>query len=340
MRPFSLERAADDGDLRYLTAAFGNGSHVGAPTQYLGGGTTLLDLMKLDVMRPDHLVDIGDLGTEHGTIEASETGLTLGALVRMSAAADHPAIRRDYKALADALLLAASPQIRNMATLGGNVLQRTRCSYFRDPSWTACNKRTPGSGCAAIGGNNRMLAVLGVSEHCIAHYPGDFAVALVAFGATVTILGTEGTERVLPFEELHRLPGDTPHLETNLCPGDLIIAIHVPAGPWARRSLYLKVRERESYAFALSSAAVGLNLQPDGTVASARIGLGGVATKPWRSHEAEAALTGRVLNEAVAQEAADRAFDGAVTHGENAFKPELGRQTLVRALLQAADREI
>lgn len=340
MRPFSLERAADDGDLRYLAAAFGTGSHVGAPTQYLGGGTTLLDLMKLDVMHPDRLVAIGDLAAEHGGIAVTEAGLTVGALVRMSAAADHPLIRRDYKALADALVQAASPQIRNMATLGGNVLQRTRCNYFRDPSWAACNKRNPGSGCAAIGGSNRLLAVLGVSEHCIAHYPGDFAVALVALGATATVLGTDGSERVIDVEEMHRLPGDTPQLETTLRPGDLITALHVTAGPWTRRSLYLKVREREAYAFALASAAVGLELQPDGTVTVARIGLGGMAAKPWRSHEAEAVLTGRVLDETVAREAAEHAFAGAVTHGENDFKPELGRQTLVRALLQAADREI
>ena len=219
-------------------------------------------------------------------------------------------------------------------------LQRTRCNYFRDPSWAACNKRTPGSGCAALGGSNRLLAVLGVSEHCIAHYPGDFAVPLAALGATVSLLATDGSERVLDFEALHRLHGDTPHIETVLRPGELITSFHVPAGPWTRRSLYLKVRERESYAFALASAAVALDLQPDGTVAAARVGLGGLAAKPWRSHEAEAALAGRRLDEDTARDAAEHAFAGAVTHGENAFKPELGRQVLVRALMQAAGMEV
>ncbi len=339
MRPFSLDRIASDADIRHLAEAFGDTSDVAAPTQYLGGGTTLLDLMKLDVMRPERLVAIGDLGTAHGQISVDETGVTLGALVRMSAAADHPVLRRDYPALSDALSQAASPQLRNMATLGGNVLQRTRCSYFRDPSWAACNKRNPGSGCAAIAGSNRLLAVLGVSDQCIAHYPGDFAVALVALGATMTVLSTDGTARSLAFEDLHRLPADTPDIETNLRPGELITAFHVPSGPWTRRSLYLKVRERESYAFALASAAVALDLLPDRTVAAARVGLGGLATKPWRSHEAEAVLTGQVLTEQVARDAAERAFAGAVTHTETEYKPELGRQVLVRTLMQAAEQE-
>ena len=180
----------------------------------------------------------------------------------MAAAADHPALRRDYPALSDALWQAASPQIRNMATLGGNVLQRTRCNYFRDPSWPACNKRAPGSGCAALGGSNRLLAVLGVSDHCIAHYPGDFAVPLVALGATATLLATDGATRTIPFDELHRLPGDTPHIETTLRPGGLITGVHVPAGPWTRRSLYRKMRERESYAFALAAAGEALAAAP------------------------------------------------------------------------------
>ena len=340
MQPISFERATSADALGRLADGFGVGPQAAAATQYLGGGTTLLDLMKLDVMRPERLVDIGDLGAAYGAIEADDEGLALGALARMSAASDHPIIRRDYPALSDALWQAASPQIRNMATLGGNVLQRTRCNYFRDTSWAACNKREPGSGCAAIGGNDRLLAVLGVSEHCIAHYPGDFAVVLAALGAQVDLLATAGTTRTIAFEDLHRLPGDTPNVETNLRPGELITRFRVPAGPWTRRSLYLKVRERESYAFALASAAVALDLSADGTVAAARIGLGGLAAKPWRSHEAEAALTGRRLDEGSAREAAEQAFTTAVTHGENAFKPELGRQTLVRALLQAAEMEI
>ena len=224
-----------------------------------------------------------------------------------------------------------------MASLAGTVLQRTRCSYFRDPGWSACNKRSPGSGCAAIGGVNRHLAVLGVSEHCIAHYPGDFATALVALGATVELAGEAGT-RSMTLEELHRLPGDTPHLETTLRPGELITGFHVAASPWMRRSLYLKVRDRESYAFALASAAVALDLQ-DGIVAQARIGLGGVAAKPWRSHEAEAALTGRRLDEGAAEAAAAEAFRDAVVDEETGFKPELGRRTLARALLAAAALE-
>ena len=339
MRPFSYERAAPGTGTRHLAGAFGSGPPTQASIQYLAGGTTMLDLMKLDVMRPERLVAVSPLRAEHGDIRADGNGLTLGALVHMSAAADHPALRRDYPALWDALWQAASPQIRNMATLGGNVLQRTRCNYFRDSGWAACNKRAPGSGCAAVGGSNRLLAVLGVSEHCIAHYPGDFAVALAALGATVTLLATDGTARTIPFEELHRLPGNTPHVETTLRPGELITSFHVPAGPWTRRSLYRKVRERESYAFALASAAVALDLRPDGTVATARVGLGGLAAKPWRSHEAEAALAGRRLDEDAARNAAERAFAGAVTHGENAWKPELGRRVLVRALLEAAETE-
>jgi xanthine dehydrogenase YagS FAD-binding subunit len=227
-----------------------------------------------------------------------------------------------------------------MATLGGNVLQRTRCNYFRDPSWRACNKREPGSGCAAISGVNRRLAVLGVSEHCIAHYPGDFAIGLVALGASVELTGPEGTVRTIPFEDLHRLPGDAPHLETNLHPGELITRFFVPAGPWTKRSLYVKVRDRASYDFALASAAVALQLEADGTVAAVRIGLGGLVAKPWRAREAEAVLTGRLLDELSAGQAAEVALADAVTHGDNAFKPELGRRTLVRALLEAGRLEV
>jgi xanthine dehydrogenase YagS FAD-binding subunit len=201
------------------------------------------------------------------------------------------------------------------------------------------HKRTPGSGCAAIAGVNRRLAVLGVSEHCIAHYPGDFAIALVALGAEVELMGEAGATRTILVEDLHRLPGDTPHIETNMAPGELVTAFRVPAGPWTRRSLYLKIRDRTSFDFALASAAVALDLDADGSVAAARIGLGGLVAKPWRSHQAEAALTGRHLDQAAAQQAAEAAFADAVTHGENAFKPELGRRTLVRALLEASRME-
>ncbi len=305
---------------------------------YFAGGTVLLDLMKLDVMQPGALVNIGDLRGQLGAVALDGDGLHLGALARMAEVADHPAVAQHYPVLAQALHSAASPQLRNMASLAGTVLQRTRCSYFRDTSWDACNKRSPGSGCAAIGGVNRHLAVLGVSDHCIAHYPGDFATALVALGTTVDLQGEDGT-RSLPLEELHRLPGDTPHVETTLRPGELITAFHVPAAPWMRRSLYLKVRDRESYAFALASAAVALDLQA-GTVRGARIGLGGVAAKPWRSHAAEAALVGRRFDEAAAEAAAAEAFRNAVVHEETGFKPELGRRTLVRALLDAAALEV
>ncbi|WP_419757573.1 FAD binding domain-containing protein [Acidisoma sp.] len=331
MRPFGLERAPDAAGAGRLAAVTSG--------RYLAGGTVLLDLMKLDVIDAGTLVDINDLAETHGAIGIDGDGLTLGALVRMAEAEAHPAVRRYYPVIRDALAQAASPQLRNMASLGGNVLQKTRCSYYRDPSWAACNKRTPGSGCAAMEGVNRRLAVLGTSEHCIAHYPGDFAVALVALGADVMLRGTEGTERRIAFEDLHRLPGDTPHIETNLQPGELITGFHVPAGRWTRRSLYRKVRDRASYDFALASAAVALDLE-DGVVVTARIGLGGVATKPWRAHEAEAVLAGRRLDEHLATSAAEAAFAGAMTLGDNGFKPELGRRTLVRALLEAAEMDL
>ncbi|WP_248323105.1 xanthine dehydrogenase family protein subunit M [Caballeronia sp. Sq4a] len=337
MRPFqllSVEHAADVAQC----APFDHNSEltVKSPVQFLAGGTNLLDLMKLGVMTPERLVDINPLAAAHSAIEATEDSLKLGAFARMADAADHPVLRRDYPVIAQSLWKAASPQLRNMATLGGNVLQRTRCLYFRDTSWHACNKRAPGSGCAAKEGVNRRLAVLGVSEHCIANYPGDFAIALVALGAQVEILGTGGQTRRLPFEELHRLPGDTPHVETHLRPGDLIVAFHVPAGAWTRRSLYLKIRDRASYDFALASAAVALDLDAQGVVREARIGIGGSVAKPWRAHEAEAALVGKTIDEHSAREAAEAAFASAVVSGENAFKPELGRRTLVRALLEVA----
>ena len=329
MGPFTLERAATPAAaLRHAVAQDGR-------AQYLAGGTNLLDLMKLNVVRPSTLVEIGALRADFGAIDADADGLHLGAQVRMAEAAEHPSIRGDYPALSDALSQAASAQLRNMASLAGTLLQRTRCNYFRDTSWANCNKRNPGSGCSAIPGVNRRLAVLGTSEHCIAHYPGDFAIPLVAFDAEVELLGLGEVRRRMRVEDLHRLPGDTPHIETALAQGELITGFRIPAGPWTRRSLYLKVRDRASYDFALASAAVGLELGTDGRVRTVRIGLGGLATKPWRAHEAEAALSGRQLNEATAQEAAEAAFASAVSHGENAFKPELGRRTLVRALLTA-----
>jgi xanthine dehydrogenase YagS FAD-binding subunit len=256
----------------------------------------------------------------------------------MNEAESHAEIVRDYPVIAQSLRLAASPQIRNMASLGGNVLQRTRCPYFRDTSWAACNKRVPGSGCAAMHGVARRLAVLGTSDHCIANYPGDFAVALTALDAQIDLLGPNG-RRSLAFEDLHRLPGASPHLETILAPGEIITAFRIPAAPFARRSLFLKIRDRESYEFALASAAVALDLSA-GVVREARIGLGGLAAKPWRAREAEAALRGQKLDEASAGKAADIAFAGARPRRDNAYKVELGKRTLIRALLSAAAMDI
>jgi len=340
MRPFLYQRVASIADA--VTAAAPSGQSTPptlAPAQFLAGGTTLLDLMKLDVMRPEMLVDIGDVRRTGPHIERRGDALYIGAETRMSEAADHPDLQRDYPLVVQSLDLAASPQIRNMATLGGNVLQRTRCSYFRDPSWAACNKRNPGSGCAALDGINRKHAVLGVSGQCIATYPGDFAQALIALDAVVEVAGAGGI-RLVPFAQLHRAPGDTPHIETILAPGDLITGFVLPVAPWTRRSVYVKVRDRESYEFALASAAVALDLADDGTINGARIALGGVATKPWRAKGAEQALAGKHLDQGAARQAAEAAFAGAHTRDGNAYKPELGKRTLVRALLQASELSI
>jgi xanthine dehydrogenase YagS FAD-binding subunit len=333
MRPFAYQQAEN------AALALRIASQDPPSAHYLAGGTNLLDLMKIGVSHPSTLINIGPLRTEHGRIEASAEGLRLGALVRMAEAAEHQDVLHDYPVIAQSLKLAASQQLRNMATLGGNVLQRTRCNYFRDPSWRECNKREPGTGCAAMEGANRRDAVLGTSDRCIAHYPGDFANALAALGAEIDLQALGGTTRSILFEELHHLPGDTPQIETVLQPGELITGFRVPAGPWTRRSLYLKIRDRASYDFALASAAVALHIEK-GIVQEARIGLGGVATKPWRAHAAEAALKGQPMSEAAARLAAEAAFRDAVTHGENAYKPKLGRRTLVRALLQAAAMEV
>ena len=332
MRPFEYLRVDED--------ALAVQANASGDTAFLAGGTTLLDLMKLDVMRPEAVVDINGLAQRHGQIRIDDQGLHLGALAHMGEVADHAEIRKSYPVIAQSLQLAASQQIRNMATLGGNVLQRTRCSYFRDPRWSTCNKRNPGSGCAAWEGVNRKHAVLGGAPDCIATYPGDFAQALVALDAEVEILGPKGP-RVIRFEDLHRLPGKTPEMETNLAARELITGFRVPAGAWTRRSLYLKVRDRESYEFALASAAVALDLDGE-TVRDARIALGGVATKPWRAHEAERVLTGQALDEASAQHAASLAFAAGTPapNGGNAYKVELGRRTLVRALLDAAKMEV
>jgi xanthine dehydrogenase YagS FAD-binding subunit len=328
MRPFSFQHA---NTLQSAQAAI----QASAQAQFLAGGTTLVDLMKLDVMQPETLVDINPLGaTALGKIEANEDGLRLGALVRMAEAADHPIVRRDYPAVSQTLSLAASAQLRNMASLGGNVLQRTRCAYFRDISYTQCNKRNPGSGCAARDGFNRVHAILGTSQHCIASYPGDFAQALIAFDARVEIASLDGTRSIL-FSRLHRRPGARPDLETNLEPGEIITAFYIPAGAWTRRSAFVKVRDRESYEFALASAVVGLDFDGD-KVRNIRIALGGVATVPWRATAAETALLGQKLTRDRLQAAADAAFEEAQTYQYNRFKVALGKQTLIRAIDQVA----
>jgi xanthine dehydrogenase YagS FAD-binding subunit len=332
MRPFSYERPADAAAAIRAAAGQRTGIPTQAAAQFVAGGTTMLDLMKLDTMRPQVLIDILDLSPRYAYIRHDEHGLHLGALTRMQAVADDATVNRLYPVIAQSMQLAASPQLRNMATLGGNVLQRTRCNYFRNSDWGACNKRDPGSGCSAIDGLTRKHAVLGVSDRCISAYPGDFAQALVALGATVEIAGPAGVHTI-PFESLH-LGAEQPERETVLRPGELITGFKVPPGPWTRRSLYVKVRDRESYEFGLATAAVALQLEGS-KVLAARIGLGGVAYRPWRSHEAEAVLVGRTLDESTAEAAAGAAFANAITHGESAFKPALGRQTLIRALLQA-----
>jgi xanthine dehydrogenase YagS FAD-binding subunit len=339
MRAFVYDRASSEATairaasmLAELPSAQGR-----EQVEYLAGGTTLIDLMKLDVMRPAKVVDLGALAGTHDGISVSPGGVRLGAMVKMAVAADHPEIVKTYPVISQSLRLAASAQLRNMATLGGNVLQRTRCPYFRDTSWTACNKRDPGSGCAAMDGINRQHAILGASRDCIATYPGDFAQSLIVLDASVTVAGSSGV-RTIPFAALHRLPGATPNVETVLAPGDLITGFDLPAGPWTRRSLYLKIRDRQSYEFALASAAVAIDMVGP-KVREARIALGGVATIPWRSREAEDVLAGETLTERVAEAAARAAFADARPRVHNAFKIALGQSTLVRALLQAADLE-
>jgi xanthine dehydrogenase YagS FAD-binding subunit len=332
MRPFAFERAKDLGQAVSLGSGTAQGQ-TDARTQFLAGGTTLLDLMKLDVLTPERVIDLNRLQHSYDAIVFGTEGLTLGAFAKMSAVADHAGVNVEYPAIAQSLQLAASAQLRNMATLGGNVLQRTRCSYYRDPSWSACNKRSPGSGCAAIKGFNRNHAVLGVDDSCISQYPGDLAVALVALGAQVELSGVQGARRI-PMDSLHLPVNGQPHTETSLRSGEVITRFLVPPGSWNRRSLYVKVRDRASYEFAIASAAVALSMEGE-TVRQARIGLGGMAYRPWRSKEAEDILVGKPLTEASAQAAATAALGTARVHGDNDYKPELARRTLVRALLQA-----
>jgi xanthine dehydrogenase YagS FAD-binding subunit len=332
MKPFAFYKARDSADAVSAAAS----QQAGA--QFIAGGTNMLDYMKLNVLQPDQLVDINALAkSEHGTIEVTDDGLRLGALVRMAEAQDHFLIKRDYPVIAESLMLAASQQIRNMASLGGNILQKTRCEYYRETSWP-CNKRNPGSGCAAFDGVNREHAVLGGGSTCIATYHGDFAQALIALDATTEIVGPRG-HRIIPFSKLHRLPRDTPNIETTLEPGELVTFIGVPAGRHTRRSRYLKIRDRQSYQFALASVAVALDLDGD-TVRDVRIALGGLATIPWRARDAEEILRGKILDEAAAHRAADLAFAGSEPREHNAFKIPLGKATVVRALREAKEMKI
>ncbi|MGW7244988.1 FAD binding domain-containing protein [Streptomyces decoyicus] len=301
-------------------------------SSYLAGGTTEVDLLRLDVLRPHRLVDINRLPLA-GIEDRSDGGLLIGALARMSEVAEARAVVERFPMLSQALLLGASAQLRNMASMGGNLMQRVRCSYYRDPE-SACNKRVPGSGCSALEGVHRGHAILGTSEHCIATHPSDMAVALVALDAVVHVEGTRGS-RTIPVDDFFLLPEDTPEREHPLTPGELITAIEVPPVPMARRSLYLKVRDRESYEFALASAAVALALE-DGVIREARLALGGVATKPWRAHRAEDILVGERADVEVFVRAAAAELAPAVTRPMNGFKAELARRTLVRALQTVA----
>ena len=300
---------------------------------YIAGGTTLLDLMKAHLQEPPQLVDINAL--PFASIEQTQDGLRIGALARMSDVGEHALVVQQFPAVSESLLLAASPQLRNMASIGGNLLQRTRCGYFRDAAFP-CNKRVPGSGCPALEGDHHNLAILGVSDACIATaYPGDLAVALAALDAVLTLENAKGKQRRVPVTEFYLLPGKTPQKETVLEPGELIVAVTIPLTAHARRSTYLKVRERSSYAYALASAAVGLDVQ-NGTIRSARVALGGVGAQPWRSLEAEKVLTGAPATEATFRAAAAAALRGAQPREHNRYKVELAQNTLVQALLKVA----
>jgi xanthine dehydrogenase YagS FAD-binding subunit len=329
MQPFTYMRV---GTAAGAVRAVAAGGHA---TRFLAGGTTLYDLMKLNVETPETVIDLTHIKELDG-IDTSGADLVFGALARMSDVAAHPKIVAEYPALSESLWRAASQQLRNMATLGGNLLQRTRCAYFRGGEPFPCNKRNPGSGCAAIGGIDRGHALLGGSDACIAVYPGDLAIALVAFDANIDVLGSKG-QRTVAVEELHREPGATPHIETTLQPGELILRIRVPKTAMGRASTYHKVRDRESYAFALASAAVALELDGD-IVRAARIAIGGLATRPWRARAAEQGLVGKSLTPQTAREAGDAALLGAAPGHQNGFRIQLGAQTVSDALMIARQR--
>ena len=326
MQSFFYERASDTAHALHLAQQAG--------AKFIGGGTNLLDLVKGDVERPLRLIDITRIGLAQ-IVELPDGGVRIGALARNSDCANHPLIRQRYPLLSQALLAGASPQLRNMATLGGNLMQRTRCPYFTDTAFDRCNKREPGSGCAAREGYSRVHAILGASDACIAVNPSDMNVALAALDAVVLLASTQG-ERRIALADFHRLPGTTPQLDTQLAPGELITAVELPASPFARHAFYLKVRDRASYAFALVSVAAALDIQ-GGVVRQARLALGGVAPKPWRLAAAEAVLVGQPLDDARSRQAAERLLAGAQAYKDNHFKIELAQRAVVRALRHAGE---
>src|SRR5882762_8171523 len=331
MRIFALTRASDNAQA-VATASKAKTAQQGAEIRFIGGGTTLIDLMKLNVEQPQTLIDINRLPLDKIDM-LPDGGLTIGAVVRNSDLAHHPIVRKSYAVLSEALLSGATVQLRNMATTGGNLLQRTRCMYFRETNMP-CNKREPGTGCSAIAGANRNLAILGTSEHCIATNPSDMNVAMAALEATIHVQGIAG-ERSIRIADFHLLPGSTPDRETVLEPGDLITHVTLPPPVPGSRSLYLKLRDRASYEFALASAAVVVSVE-GGRVARARIALGGVGTKPWRSTEAEDLLVGQPVGEPAFRRAADAALRDARPQSQNGFKVELARRCLVHALKEAS----
>lgn len=323
MTPFTYSRAQDE------QAAL-NGIATNEKAKFLGGGTNLVDLMKMGVERPEALIDINRIPLTRVEELPDNGGVRVGALVRNSDLAAHPLIVRRYPVLSEALLSGASPQLRNLATTGGNLLQRTRCYYFYDPAFPMCNKRAPGSGCGALEGYNRIHAILGQSDKCIAVHPSDMCVALAILDATVRVQGPKGA-RTIPFEDFHRSPGDTPQIETNLQPNELITAVDLGALPFAKRSHYLKVRDRASYAFALVSVAAALEIE-GGKIKNVRLALGGVALKPWRAHKAEEALSGQSPNDEDFRAAAEAELAAAKGYKYNSFKIELARRALMQAL--------
>jgi len=328
MNPFTYSRAKDANQA--VTAISGK-----PQGKFLGGGTNLIDLMKMGVEMPNELVDINRLPL--GQIEElPNKGLRIGALARNSDVAEHELIKTRYPVLSEALLSGASPQLRNMATVGGNLLQRTRCYYFYDPAFPACNKRKPGSGCGAIEGYNRIHAILGQSEQCIATNPSDMCVALAALDAIVRVRGPNG-DRDIAFADFHRLPGDTPQRDTNLAADELIIAVDLPVISFAARSHYLKARDRASYAFALVSVAVALDLGLNRKINAARLALGGVAHKPWRANAAEKTLIGQEANEKTFRAAAEAELAPAKAYKYNSFKIELAKRAITRALSTVAE---